>query len=444
MLSRLEGPVVGVDPMVNPLADASGFERVASGVVMNAYGLYLSILPFDLSCDYNFAVFPMIESAFDGRFLFAALVLCSGLVLGFYLLRSRPLVFIAMTLFFGFSFGVSNIPFAIGTTFGERLYYTPSLALSLVAADLVRCPPRWPALRRPLALALGFWLVASSALIVQRSLVWRDNRTLFLHDVVGQPRSARLQYLAADFASLDGDVARQFHHMERAFSLKPERTRAWLRFAWFLVGEEEKALEALRRGMESATGEDERYRVHLYWTHSQIMTSVGQVEAAGRWRRRALEEVALRRERPQEMAALRNALAENAPAVRGWLEMGSLLIQIDRLELAEHCLREGLNHSAGARVPHEFELHWGLAGALALQGRIDEASAELRIALRLDPDRVRERWSALQGLTGEGWSEGELLALLDLADHLQPHEGEWRELRREITADNGDGAPARL
>ena len=80
------------------------------------------------------AVGLLVESIGDLRFLQSCAVLTALFVCGIALVRRHPLVFLAMACFLGFSFATSNVLFAIGTIFGERLYFTPSLGLGIFAA----------------------------------------------------------------------------------------------------------------------------------------------------------------------------------------------------------------------------------------------------------------------------------------------------------------------
>ena len=130
------------DPMVNPLAHTSTWSRLLTAVMVSGYGAALTALPFRLSSDYGLAVFPLLESALDPRFWISALLLSGLLAAGLASLRGRPLCFVAAFVFFGFSFIVSNLLVVIGTSFGERLYYTPALAVSLVAASFCQRPCR--------------------------------------------------------------------------------------------------------------------------------------------------------------------------------------------------------------------------------------------------------------------------------------------------------------
>lgn len=91
---------------------------------------------------------------------------------------------------------VSNIFFPIGTNMGERFIYMPSLGFSLLAAELLWRwgKDRWYTKGWAAAAALVLLLLAGKSMV--RNTVWKDNFTLFTHDVNIQPRSAKLQTAA--------------------------------------------------------------------------------------------------------------------------------------------------------------------------------------------------------------------------------------------------------
>ena len=105
---------------------------------------------------------------------------------------------------------VSNIFFPIGTNMGERFIYMPSLGFALVVAVLLWRwgKDRWYSRGFVLAGALVLLLLAGKSVV--RNTVWKDNFTLFTHDVKIQPRSAKLQTAAG------GDLV--------THAIKPENT----------------------------------------------------------------------------------------------------------------------------------------------------------------------------------------------------------------------------
>ena len=116
------------------MAYTSALERVLTGIKVWGYGLWLCVVPHKLSCIYSPHVFSIVSSPIDVGFLASAVAILGLMYLGLRKGRQEPLFFVAMTCFLGFGFLTSNVPMAIGTIFGERLYYTPSLGLCVLMA----------------------------------------------------------------------------------------------------------------------------------------------------------------------------------------------------------------------------------------------------------------------------------------------------------------------
>ncbi len=192
--------VGGADPQpafsMNELAFLPDSTRILTAIKVWGHGLYLCMLPFNLVCIYSAVVFEKVNTLLDPGFLAAALALLLFLFLGLRYARRAPLLFLAMAWFLGFSFLTSNIPLAIGTVFGERLYYTPSLGICLLPALFL--PLLRPQLQQMLMLMLLLWTALCCAVILQRNFVWKNDATLFKNDVKVQPKSIDLHRKAAD------------------------------------------------------------------------------------------------------------------------------------------------------------------------------------------------------------------------------------------------------
>jgi hypothetical protein len=204
------GPDNPIVYLVNPLAHGTTTARVLSGVANWGLGLYKTLLPWPLASDWGVACLPIVESPWNLRVLAATVALGGLAAAGVILWRRQPLFGLAAASFLLPSAITSNVPFAIGTVFGERLYYAPALGLSLALPWLLRFRAGW--------VGLGLWLVGSIVVAWPRTTVWRDNETLFLNDVAVQPCSARLQMGAG---LLVKDPARRRAHFERAVELFP-------------------------------------------------------------------------------------------------------------------------------------------------------------------------------------------------------------------------------
>jgi protein O-mannosyl-transferase len=216
--------------LANPLHSADTRTRILTGVMIWGYGLWKCLVPIGLVHNYGPVTFELVESMTDGRFIVALTTLCAWLFVGLRFARRQPALFAGMACFLGFSFVTSNVPFAIGTLFGERLYYTPSFGIALLVA--------WVAMARPNRVALAaliLWLLAACVLIVDRNVAWADDTSLILHDAPANPRCVDLLDKHARLLrdAGDGDGAELL--WRRAVSFDPLYPNALTNLATYLA-----------------------------------------------------------------------------------------------------------------------------------------------------------------------------------------------------------------
>jgi tetratricopeptide (TPR) repeat protein len=252
----------------NPLWFADAISRFANGVIILGYGFYKVFLPIHLAHDYSDAVFKIATGFGDYRFFVAGGVLIAALVAGLVFARRHPLLFVAVAMFFGFSFLTSNITFPVETIFGERLYYTPAVALSILVAWIVDRVGR-SSRSRAVVILVGLWTLMCAGLIIKRDLDWRDNKTLFFADAAGQPDSIRVQMTLMHYLR-QGDPNVWKQTIDHAHATNPKCPTPIREMAYFFItmGQFDEAERYARLGLEIRESDhpdiiDQRAELHL-------------------------------------------------------------------------------------------------------------------------------------------------------------------------------------
>lgn len=170
-------------------------------------GLYLKLLffPHPLLSDGSYQHFPVVPLS-DWRVLLPSAVYAALAVYAGVRLKKRDPVSFSILYFFLTASVASNILFLIGTNYGERLMYAPSLGFCLAIAVLLARGFRLEesaaspslgafvrAYRAPLVV-VGLAVALYGVKTLTRNADWYDNPTLIIADLRHAPRSARLHY----------------------------------------------------------------------------------------------------------------------------------------------------------------------------------------------------------------------------------------------------------
>jgi Tfp pilus assembly protein PilF len=170
-------------------------------------GLYLQklILPHPLVFDYSFNQIPL-ANVTDFSFLISGLIYSGMFVFAILRLKNKdPFAF--CILFFLLSMSVSsNLFTTTGTSFGERLLYTPSMAFCLALAFAISkiiCQdrntiPNGKQLSKAVMIVLPLILLGGGKTIAQNP-VWKDNFSLYTAGVEISPNSTRTHYYLGNY-----------------------------------------------------------------------------------------------------------------------------------------------------------------------------------------------------------------------------------------------------
>ena len=238
----------------NPLAYESSLTRILNAVVNQAHGLRLHVFPHPLIADYSYQTLERHSSWLDpGLLLMAALAI---LILLVWTMRNQT----AGNLAFAASWyalailPVSNIPFALGTIFGERLYYLPSAGFCLCVAVLwdrfaVRDRQGWSIPKTSSGKALMCAALAAvfalSTVTWLRNPTWQSNLTLFSDTVAKAPSNVKARLWLGDALVLSGNPAAGVAEYRKALAIYPQYggAAANLLVALTRTGKLEEAIE---------------------------------------------------------------------------------------------------------------------------------------------------------------------------------------------------------
>jgi Flp pilus assembly protein TadD len=208
----------------NPLVGAPVGQRLTTALVVAAQGVALLAAPLRLSPDYSYNAIPLVQSLLDWRFLGTVALLCFfawGLTVGRIRASIVPLgvLWYVITLLPG-----SNLLFPIGTVFGERLLYLPSIGCCIVAALAIGAGAT--SYRRAAFVAVAALLVTLAAQTVRYSSAWSDNLTLFRWATASVPQSTKAHHKLGEALLRAGQLGPAVRSLRRALEIAPENAFA--------------------------------------------------------------------------------------------------------------------------------------------------------------------------------------------------------------------------
>ncbi|MEZ5989257.1 MAG: DUF1736 domain-containing protein [Planctomycetota bacterium] len=258
MLAGLEArdlPLQQIDWLQNPLAREPTTTRLATALSIQGFAAWKLAWPWPLLSDWQASVFPLITTPSDPRALAGAVLLALFLLVFLRFGPRRPDLRLGIGAFLAFGMPTANLLLPIGTPYAERLHYATVLlpvALVPLAASRFEVDRSLRVLRWPLA----GWLVLAAVSIVLRNPQWRDEATLFPHDLAQQPRSVALRFFVADQAVARGALAEARVHLEEATRLAPDHAEPWLKLGDLerMQGRSTEAEACYRKGLDARWG----------------------------------------------------------------------------------------------------------------------------------------------------------------------------------------------
>ncbi len=176
--------------------------RFATAVMIVGFYIYTFFVPHPLACDYSYATLEPVTLSHWG-FILSFLLCISGFIFAIRGLKRQDKIGFGILWFFITFSLASNVFFLIGTSFGERLFFTPSLGLCIFTVGILAkflkkeggvtimekmktSPALW-----------GILLVLSvlySIKTIARNQDWRSDYELFSRDIEYNDNATHLLY----------------------------------------------------------------------------------------------------------------------------------------------------------------------------------------------------------------------------------------------------------
>jgi len=226
LFGRLSRPGKFIPVMDNVLGGAEPVERVLTAIGLLGKYLGLLVWPHPLCCDYSYAQIPVARAVTNPAVLIG-LAWLAGIGVAIWMIkRGAPpegwWLAVWCLGFFVVTYSIiSNAVLVIGTIFGERLIYAPSVAWCLGFGALVVGLSRRAGRRGRLGIAsvCAAILVTNAVLTVRRNTDWRDRLTLWTHDVQISPNSNRCWSCLSKAYQAEGRLGDALEHMDHALTI---------------------------------------------------------------------------------------------------------------------------------------------------------------------------------------------------------------------------------
>ena len=205
----------GTEIMNFPYAYATPSQAFATKVWVLIFNGWLLLYPLNLACDYGYNQIPYVD-IISWQFICSALLLLGLVAIVLNGLKQRRLFAFAILLMV-FTFALcSNFLFEVGAFLGERFLFQPSLGFSIILAIIfIQLSQRY---LYPTILISSLVLLSFGCKTILRNQDWKNDETLYFHDVKIVTQSVRAnynvgsQYLTLALAAKDPAQRLNFYH----------------------------------------------------------------------------------------------------------------------------------------------------------------------------------------------------------------------------------------
>ncbi len=232
----------------NPLLFTDTFSRLATALKILSMYFYKTLWPINLCSDYSYNQITIINNFFNlGAILGLSLVSISVFIIFKYINR-KPILSLGSLIFLFAFLPTSNILFPIGTIAGERLFFFPSLGISMVIGFLIY--KVLLSIKREswqLFFVVFLFLIISLYGITsaRRAQVWTTEEKLFISGKECAPNSVLSRSNSGAMYLIKGDYEKAEQELKASMEIKPIYSKGInnLGLLYFKKGDYEKARE---------------------------------------------------------------------------------------------------------------------------------------------------------------------------------------------------------
>ena len=329
--------------------------------------LYKLVIPINLSSQYpEFSQgATSLESAIGVIGLLFHLAL---LYFGFKWFKEKKILGFAILFYLFTHFLHSNIVLTIGTLFGERLLFTPSIAFALITGIVFikYIQPKGNKALMGSALLIG---VIYAGITITRNTEWDSNSSLYAADVKKQPNSCMLnywqsleltneEYLNTLTPDQRTDALNEgLTYLEKSLDLNPNYGEALsqMGLVYYKLGQNENALTYYDKALNQGKG-----GVNMLNNVAAIYFGLGDFEKAKSYYERTVTIDPYHRD--------------------AWGNLGITYAQLADFTSAENAFIQAIKIN-----PNNGQLHFYLGMTLNQVGKSEEATEEFKTAFELDP-----------------------------------------------------------
>ena len=353
--------------------------RLASAFLMVGKYLWTLVFPHPLGSDFGYNQIP-ITGWSDWRVILVLLVVFGGLIYALKELKNKSIPAFAI-IYFVVTFSIfSNIIKLIGSSYGDRFLYFPSLGFAMFLAFFIlqigkanfqlksnSLATFFKHYKLPI-LITGVIALAYSFKTIDRNKVWYDSFTLYENDIKIAPNSAKLNYhyglelnkkgLAENDSAKKGELMNSaFRHFAKAAEIYPDYHDAYgqMGLMHYRNNDKDKALENYEKSIALKP-----YNATVYSNMGIIYVERGNLQKG-----RELYEKAVQLD-PRFADARRN--------------LGSVYAQLKQFDKAIEQFSEALKYE-----PENATLYLYLGFAHRDKGEKAKAQTYLNRAYELDP-----------------------------------------------------------